>query len=277
MEYNNQIGNPKYDISLFSGTYEYYAKYRPNIPEEVVRIIVEYFDIKPGDRILDIGCGTCLMAIAMEGKCDEMVCLDPDPEMLKQAKIEIERRNLKQKTTFVNCNAEDLIKMRNELGIFKIATICRAFHWMDQNKVLTDLDSLISKDGGIAIIDDRSIWRGEEDWQHAVKEVVQKYLGEERRAGKGTFKEPTEPWEKIISRSAFSNVVLKEVPIIRTWNVESIIGWLFSSSYAKSEYFGDKIENFKKDINETLLSLNPKGVFNENAHFKLLLASRPRK
>ncbi|HSD58850.1 MAG TPA: class I SAM-dependent methyltransferase [Methanotrichaceae archaeon] len=277
MEYNNQIGNSKYDISLFSGTYEFYAKYRPNIPEEVVRIIVEYFNIKPGDRILDIGCGTCKMAIAMDGKCDEMVCLDSDPEMLKQAKREIERMNLKQKITLVNCNAEDLIKRKDELGIFKIATICRAFHWMNQNKVLTDLDSLIREDGGIAIIDDRSIWTGEEDWQHAVKKVVQKYLGEERRAGKGTFKEPTEPWEKIISRSAFSIVVLKEVPIIRTWNVESIIGWLFSSSFARPEYFGDQIENFKKDINETLLSLNPEGVFNEYPHFKLLLASRPGK
>jgi SAM-dependent methyltransferase len=274
---NNQIGNSKYDISLFSGTYEYYAKYRPNIPEEVVRIIVEHFNIKHGDRILDIGCGTCKMAVAMDGKCDEMVCLDSDPEMLKQAKREIERLNLKQKIILVNCSAEDLIKIKNELGTFKIATICRAFHWMNQNKVLIDLDSLIRGGGGIAIIDDRSVWTGEEDWQHAVKKVVQKYLGEERRAGKGTFKEPTEPWEKIISRSAFGIVVLKEVPVIRTWNVESIIGWLFSSSFARPEYFGDQIENFKKDINETLLSLNPKGVFNECAHFKLLLASRPGK
>lgn len=277
MKYDNQIRNSKYDISLFSGTYEYYAEYRPNIPGEVVRIIVEYFNIKLGDRILDIGCGTCKMAIAMDGKYDEMVCLDSDPEMLKQAKREIERMNLKQKITLVNCSAEELIKRRNELGNFKIATICRAFHWMNQTKVLTDLDSLIREDGGIAIIDDRSVWTGEEDWQRAVKRVVQKYLGEERRAGKGTFKEPTEPWEKIFSRSAFSIVVLKEVPIIRTWNVESIIGWLFSSSFARPEYFGDQIENFKKDINETLLSLNPKGVFNECAHFKLLLASRPKK
>lgn len=277
MKFNNQIENSKYDLSLFSGTYEYYAKYRPNIPEEVARIIVEYLDIKTGDRILDIGCGTCKMAIAMDAKCDEMVCLDSDPEMLKQAKREIERMNLKQKITLVDCNAEDLIKRRNEFGIFKIATICRSSHWMNQNKVLNDLDSLIREDGGIAIIDDISIWTGEEDWQHAVKKVVQKYLGEERRAGKGIFKEPTEAWEKIISRSAFSIVVLKEVPIIRRWDVESIIGWLFSSSFARPEYFGDQIENFKKDINETLLSLNPKGVFNEYAHFKLLLASRPRK
>lgn len=141
-----------YDSTLFYDTYEYYAKYRPNVPEEVVQIIVEQFDIKPVDRILDIGCGTCQIAIAMDGKCDEMVCLDSDLEMLKQAKREIERMNLKQKIILVNCYAEDLIKRKSGLKIFKLATICRAFHWMDQNKVLTDLDSLISEDGGIAIL-----------------------------------------------------------------------------------------------------------------------------
>ncbi|MCQ1535728.1 class I SAM-dependent methyltransferase [Methanosarcina sp. KYL-1] len=266
-----------YDSTLFCGTYEYYAKYRPNVPEEVVQIIIEQFDIKPVDRVLDIGCGTCQMAIAMNGKCNEMVCLDSDLEMLKQAKRELERMNLKQKIVLVNCYAEDLIKRKNEFEIFKLVTICRAFHWMDQNKVLTDLDSLISEDGGIAIISDGSFWTGEEEWQNAVKKVVQKYLGKERRAGKGTFKESPEPWENIISRSAFSVVESKEVEIVRTWTVESIIGWLFSSSFASPKYFGNKIEKFKKDINETLLLINPDGVFNEHDHFNLILASRPRK
>lgn len=130
MEHNNRAGDEECDPTLFCGTYEYYAKYRPNIPEEVVRIIVKHFNIESGDRILDIGCGTCQMAIAMDGKCDEMICLDSDQEMLKQAKKEIERMNLKQKSTLVNCSAEDLLTRKNELGIFKIATICRAFHWM---------------------------------------------------------------------------------------------------------------------------------------------------
>jgi hypothetical protein len=102
-------------------------------------------------------------------------------------------------------------------------------------------------------------------------------LGEERHAGKGTFKESPEPWENIISRSAFSVVESKEVEIVRTWTVESIIGWLFSSSFASPKYFGNRIKTFKKDINETLLSINPDGVFNEQDHFNLILASRPRK
>ncbi len=73
------------------------------------------------------------------------------------------------------------------MGSFKIAAICRAFHWVNQDKVLDALDGLIDEDGGIAIISDRSFWTGEEEWQLAVKKVVQKYLGVERRAGEGNF------------------------------------------------------------------------------------------
>ena len=65
---------------------EYYAKYRPGISKEVVNIIVGYFDIKLDDRILDLGCGTGQVAIAMDGRIKEMVCLDSDPEMIEQGK-----------------------------------------------------------------------------------------------------------------------------------------------------------------------------------------------
>ena len=131
--------------------------------------------------------------------------------------------------------------------------------------------------GGIAVIGVRSLWNGEEEWQLAVKKVIQKHLGAERRAGKGTFKESVEPLENVISRSPFSVIESREVKIIQTWNVESIIGYLFSTSFASPRYFGNQINDFRKDIRETLLSFNPTGVFNETTNFSLILASRPKR
>lgn len=142
--------------------------------------------------------------------------------------------------------------------------------------MLRDLDDLIDGDGGIAVLGDWSIWTGPEVWQRAMKEVVQKYLGKERRAGNKTFKQSGERWEDIIARSSFKHVEMRQVSITRNWNIESITGWLFSSSFAKPDYFGDRLPAFKRDIKNTPLSLNPKGVFREQTSFSMVLASRKK-
>ena len=271
---NNKSSPKKSTPELFSGTHKYYAKYRPGIPGEVIGVIIKHFNIKPNDRILDIGCGTGQIALAMDGKCKEMVCMDSDPEMIGQAKKDT--RNSKIKLVWINRDAKDLGNLKKESGTFKVATICRAFHWMNQEQVLRDLDSLIDEDGGIAVFGDWSIWTGPEVWQRAVKEVVQKYLGKERRAGNKTFKQSDERWEDIIARSSFKFIKIHQVPIVRNWDIESITGWLFSSSFAKPDYFGDQLFAFKRDIKNTLLSLNPKGCFQEQTGFSMVLASRER-
>lgn len=261
-------------LKLFHGTHRYYAKYRPGIPDKVIDITVKHFNIGLNDRILDIGCGTGQVALAMEGRCGEMVCLDPDPEMLKQAKQA--NKGSKAKLVWINRGSQDLGKIKKELGTFKVAMICRAFHWMNQQQVLDDLDGLIDGDGGIAIFGDGSFWTGPEVWQRAVREVVQKYLGKERRAGDKTFKQSDERWEDIIARSSFRYIKTQQVSITRNWNIKSITGWLFSSSFARPDYFGDRLPAFKRDIRNTLLSLNPKGVFQEQAVFSIILASREK-
>lgn len=262
----------KFDTELYRGTHEYYVKYRPGIPKEVIDVIVEHFDIKPTDRVLDIGCGTGQVALAMEGKCGEMVCLDPDPKMLEWAKKAT--KNSKIRLIWVNRGSEDLRELKEKLGTFKLATICRAFNWMNQEQVLNDLDALINEDGGIAVFGDKSLWTGDEEWQRAVKEIIQKYLGKERRAGKGKFKSSDEPWDDIIARSVFRFIKIHDVPIVRSWDVESIIGYLFSTSFAAPHLFGDQLDRFKEETKNVLLSINPKGIFQENAVWAITLGSK---
>jgi ubiquinone/menaquinone biosynthesis C-methylase UbiE len=234
---------------VYNGTYEYYAKYRPSIPEGVIDVIIKHFDVKPCDRVLDIGCGTGQVALAMEGKCGEMVCVDADPEMLIQA--EKATRGSKIRFTWIDRSAEDLGKIKKKLGTFKVATICRAFHRMNQEQVLKDLDELIEKDGGVATFSDRVLWGGDEEWQRALKEVIQKYLEKERRAGKGKSKASDELWENILARSVFRFIKTHDVPIVRNWDVESIIGYLFSTSFAAPHWIGSKWKQKKSSYLST--------------------------
>ena len=257
---------------VYSGTYEYYVKYRPAIPKEVIDIIVEHFDIKPTDRVFDIGCGTGQVALAMEGRCGEMVCLDPDPEMLKWAKKAT--KHLKMKLIWLNYAAEDLGRVKKKLGTFKVATSSRAFHRMNQDQALKDLDELIEENGGVAVFSDGVLWGGDEEWQQAVKRVVQKYLKGKSQAGKEKPIEPDELWENILVRSAFRFIKTHDLPIVRSWDVESIIGYVFSTAAAAPYLFGDQLDRFKEETKNVLLSINPKGVFQENAIWAITLGSK---
>lgn len=257
---------------LFGGTSKYYKNFRPNIPKKAIDIIIRELKITKKDNVLDIGCGTGQVARVMDGKCKELVCVDADQNMLQEARRTFKKT--KSKIYWLNYNSKDLKQLKKKFNFFKAATICRAFHWMDQEQVLRDLDNLIEKDGGIAILGDSSFWNGKEDWMQAITKIVQKYLGKDRRAGSGKFKQSKEPWDKLFRHSQFPIVKQFEVKEKRVWTAKSIIGKLFSSSFAKPSYFGDKIEEFKKDVKRELLKLNPNDIFIENSCFYIFILLR---
>lgn len=76
---------PTYDPSLFEGASEVYAQYRTKYPPEVFDKLTEIFHLNGQGRLLDLGTGPGLIAIALRNKFEEVIAIDPDPEMLQEA------------------------------------------------------------------------------------------------------------------------------------------------------------------------------------------------
>jgi SAM-dependent methyltransferase len=79
---------------LFMGTAKYYARYRPGYPEPFFAHIVERFRLDGTGRLLDLGCGTGQLALPLAGRFQEVVGMDPEPEMLAAAGARQGRRAL---------------------------------------------------------------------------------------------------------------------------------------------------------------------------------------
>ncbi len=259
------------DKTLFSGTHKFYSDFRPGIPSEVVKAISDFFSLKSDDHVLDLGCGTGQVAFAFSDFCEGYTGLDPDCYLLEEAKRTTKKISNKIDLEWFHSSAEDIPSLYHKLGEYKIVTFARSFHWMDKERVLKCIKPMVLPDGGIAIISDGSLWAGVETWQAIVKRIIQKYLGEKRKAGQGTFKESNEPWEDLIQRSPFGEVHVERIPVKREWTSDGIVGWLYSSTFAKPAYFGKNVGKFENEVRTALKKLNTQEVFLEYANFEIIM------
>jgi tRNA/tmRNA/rRNA uracil-C5-methylase (TrmA/RlmC/RlmD family) len=74
-----------YDPTLFEGAAWYYARYRPQYPPILFDLLTEKFQLNGKGRLLDLGCGAGLIAIPLWHHFQEVIGLDPDPDMLQEA------------------------------------------------------------------------------------------------------------------------------------------------------------------------------------------------
>jgi len=67
-------------------------------------------ELQPGDRVLEIGCGTARNLIRLAKQRPDIRCygLDASHEMLATAAIQVKSRRLEERVTLTHCLAEDL-------------------------------------------------------------------------------------------------------------------------------------------------------------------------
>lgn len=263
-------------MTLFSGTADCYRTYRPGLPPEVADLLDSAAPRRaPRRRLLDVGTGTGLVVEALLGRFDDVVANDSDPQMLATAEAAL--RPLLPAGTSLSLVETEAERFEPPAGWqADLVTICRAFHWLDQELVLRRLDDQVAPDGVVAIFGDNSFWAADSDWKAVVRAVVQEFLGEERRAGTGTFKHHDRPYSEILRESAFSVVEEARVPVTRHWSRDSILGYLYSTSFAAPQLFGDRLPEFETAIADALADFGADDRYVEENEFLIRLGRRPR-
>lgn len=250
--------------NLYKGTAYYYARYRPGYPDKFFAHVIKKFKLDGTSRLLDLGCGTGQLAIPLASYFEKVVAMDPDSRMLEEGKRAAKRVGIKN-ILWVKGGSDDI---RVGMGKFRLVVIGRAFHWMNQKKTLRALHKIIEPHGGVVIVsrpDSGNVWNAhwnsKEPWREAVKDAIQKYLGEERRAGSGHFVQSLERFEDSIKKSPFKRFETYEQEIPQTSDIGQIIGNLYSSSFASKNLLGKNISAFERDMKKALKRINASGKF----------------
>ena len=255
--------------SSFAGTVAYYDRYRLAYPDRLIARVVNLAALKPGDAVLDLGCGTGMLAIAFARAGMAVTAMDPEPQMLAAARRAAEASGLAM--TFLQGGSQDLAP---HLGPFRLAVMGRAFHWMDRAATLAMLETLVTPDGGVALFHDAHPPVDENRWFKTLYDVARKFGRnenehvKEREGGHRRY-------EPYLFASAFAQMDWLSVTIRQPMTIDDIVGRAFSMSTCSPDRLGDRREAFATQLRAALHDQSPDGTFTEVAELVALLARRP--
>ncbi|MFZ0042101.1 MAG: class I SAM-dependent methyltransferase [Solirubrobacteraceae bacterium] len=165
-----------------------YARYRHGYPPEIVAAVSDTFGLGAADVVLDLGCGTGQLTLAVAARVRAVIGVDPEPDMLAVARRAAERSGVRN-VSWILGSDRDVPELARGLGDGSLAavTVGQALHWMDHRALFTRARSLLRPGGGIAILANGTpLWLQDSDWSRAARAFLQRWLDCELTAGCGT-------------------------------------------------------------------------------------------
>ncbi|MGV2619536.1 UNVERIFIED_CONTAM: class I SAM-dependent methyltransferase [Halobacillus marinus] len=259
-----------YGKDLFRGTAVYYAAYRPVYPETLLHLLHDRFFLDGSQTVIDLGCGPGDLALRLADHCREVIGVDQEQEMLDVARM-LQRKKRKENVSWVHGTVEEYL---NQFHRMNVVTIAKAFHWMDRAGTLDSLYEFVVPGGGVAVIDDYEPDKAATEWQETFNEVVRRWYGPTRRAGNTTYSHPEITHEQIIEQSAFDLEVYELPEVTIRWDIPSIIGNHYSTSFGKKQYLGEDAPLFEEEVKAALGSC---GMYEERRRVSVKIARKQGK
>lgn len=258
----------QYDPTLFAGTASYYSRYRFPYPHLLFDYLIQTFGLDGTGTALDLGCGPGLLTIPLAPSFNKMVAMDPDDEMLQEARRAAETAKVSN-IEFIKGSSWDLSPAT---GTFRFVIMGQSFHWMDRDQVLSALYELVESKGALAIVYQKR--RAPLAIKEAEDEVVRKFLGERRRAGRGYYEHPPDSHEMVFARSWFTALAPWHYSYERQQTIDEAVGFVFSTSRATRQLLGDRAADFEAELRKHFLIAAPAGKFRLSVDVTALLGTK---
>lgn len=256
-----------YDPTIYRGAAPHYRRGRPAYSPQLEATLVEELGLDGTRRSLDCGCGPGILTVRLASLFEEVVGLDPDPDMLvegRRASAELGISNIR----WVEAVAEQLPQAAP--GPYRLVTFGQSFHWTNEARVAEAVYDMLEPGGALALIVHTVQGRpeppnpGHPPIPHEeIEALVYKYLGPERRAGQGVAQARTHRFEDILVRTRFGAPTVVFAPGIPNLlrDSESVVSGYFSMSWSAPHLFGDRANDFAAEVRELLASRSADGLF----------------
>jgi SAM-dependent methyltransferase len=234
----------------FASTVSQYAVYRPEYDDRAFDHLRERFALDGTGRLLDLGCGTGRIGVALSPDVGEVVGIDPNEAMVEHARERAAVAGVSNTEWLVASDAA-LPQHAAALDPLRLTTMGRSFHWMEQERTLDALHDVTESGGGVALLGDTEwVARGTEPWQDEVYEVLTEFLDDPpERTGPVEY---DDPWDEKLAAHGFADTKTVEFERTREWDADGVVGYLLSLSFCSPAVLGEEREPFEQAVRERL-------------------------
>lgn len=262
---------PTFEPRRFRTTVPYYARFRLGYPDSLIARVVALAGLRPGDRVMDLGCGPGLLAVPFARAGMRVVAVDPEPAMLEAAQAAAAQAQVE-----IDVREGSSFDLPIDAAPFSLVVMGRSFHWMDRAATLARLDRLVAKPGGLAFFDDDHPRTAENAWRYALRDIANKFGRSELPHVSEARKPDFRTHHALLLDSAFSNLEGVSTVVRREVTADDIVGLAFSLSTTSPERLGRRADEFEEELRASLAEISPAGTFVEIAELSALVAMRPR-
>lgn len=258
-----------YDPHRFQTTVPFYARYRLDYPQRLIERVIDIVSLKPGDNVMDLGCGPGTLAIPFAQAGMRVTGIDPEPAMLDAARQAARHAGvelvLQQGSSF---------DLPAGMAPFRLVTMGRSFHWMDRPATLQALDRLVTHDGAVALLDDEHVRTVENVWRAKLRDLGDRYGRLESPNVAAENSSAYRRHESLFLDSPFPLLEGASVFIRRKITTDDVVGLAYSLSTSSPGKLGPLRAKFESELRAELAALSPEGLFTEIVEMRALVAHR---
>ena len=258
-----------FDPARFRSAAAHYLQGRPAYAPALMEDVARLCRLDGSGRLLDLGCGPGQLATALRPHMAEAVGMDPEPEMLALATQLAAEAGAD--ITFRQGSSQDLAPA---LGPFRLATIGRAFHWMDRAETARRLDTILEPGGALVLFQTIHIDAPDNAWRADFERMLEGAALGGRRA---VWRQPG--WvkhEAVLLDSPLCDLHRLGVIERRRTSGTALVERALSMSGTSRDRLGeDRVAALRIEVEQLVAAVSHDGLVTEVVESTALVARRP--
>lgn len=256
----------------FIGTARDYALYRIPYPESLLNELRTHTKLTGLGKLLDLGCGPGRLTLPLSGYFAQSIAVDVEPEMVAFGEKQAIAKGIKNIQWIVDSSETIELPAQD----FELITIGEAFHRMNRPLVAKKSFGWLKRGGWIAVLWQDHLWHSSKLWARTVVDIINRFTGRKLSTRQEELAARCrDPFENYLISNSFDSIEQKLFEINFEWSMESLIGFLRSTSFASHATLAENFENFEVELRRELPICNPSGVYDEIITFGFIVGRRP--